>query len=76
MVEMFLPMENAVTFLLVVHIVTLVLATIGPVEDTLAFHFVVAPSSAVLTAITPIVDTYRVDRNVIIVNQEKCGLCL
>ena len=69
-------MENAVTFLFVVHIVTLVLATIGPVEDTLAFHFVVAPSSAVLTAIAPIVDTYRVDTNVIIVNQEKCGLCL
>ena len=44
-------------FLLVVDVVALVLATIGPNEDALALHFVVAPQPAVLAPVGPVVNT-------------------
>ena len=52
-----LPVESTVAFLLVVHVVSLVLAAIGPLEHTGALHFIVAPHALVLATIGPVVDT-------------------
>ena len=57
MVQMHLPVEGAVTLFLIIYVVALVFAAIGPLKDTFAFHFIVAPGSAVLATVGPIVDT-------------------
>ena len=52
-----LPVEGTMSLLLVIDVVSLVLATIGPLKDAVSFHFVVAPHSLVLTTVRPVVDT-------------------
>ena len=51
-------MEGTVAFLLVIDVVALVLAAIGPLEHAWALHFVVPPHSFVLSTVGPVVDTY------------------
>ena len=50
-------MEGTVAFLLVIDVVALVLAAIGPLEHAWALHFVVPPHSFVLSTVGPVVDT-------------------
>ena len=60
-------MENTLALLLILDVLALVLAAIGPSEESVAVHFVVLPCSFELTTISPIVHTYiteaRKDQN-------------
>jgi len=50
-----------VAFLLIVDVVALIFATVGPFKDTFAFHFVVAPHTTVFTAVGPVINTSAFD---------------
>ena len=73
-----LPMEGAVALLLVVDVVALVLAAVGPLEHALALHFVVPPHAAVLATVRPIVHTYSKQESAPLLNRpylriKRCG---
>jgi hypothetical protein len=51
-----LPVEDAFAFLLVVDVLALVSASIGPLEHAFALHFIILPLALVNAAIRPVVN--------------------
>ena len=59
------------TLLLIIHVVALVVTTVGPFEDTLPLHFVVVPVTFVDAAVFPVVNTVAL--NIVVVELAAIG---